>query len=139
MSIDWGMVTGIVTAVSTGTLALIGVVRLIYLGIRHVIRAKATARMNRCPLERIEVINVNRYSGKIMSILVRNRSQVPVGLRNPVFEICGSQSQLPGSMIQDVALAPGQTKSFMMEFIMDVSDNSLSKCVLVDTGRKDQG
>ena len=140
MDIDWAFTASIVTIVSTGVLVVAGVGRRVYSQWSKAIQSRAIDRMNRCPTERVEIVNIRRYNGngKLISILVRNRSQVQVFLRDPIFEIRGNRSQLPGSVVQHAALAPGDTKSFLMEFTNNIADASHKYCVLVDTGRQDQ-
>ena len=126
----------IVTAISTGTLAIIGVVQLVHPVVSRALRARAMKRLERSPLDRVQIVNVKRYGNSdVMTILVRNRSHVAVGLYNPVFEIRGVRSTLPGSMVPNVKLHPGETKEFQMKFDGSVADASPDECSLVDLGQ----
>ena len=127
---------GIITAIATGTLALISVGRLFHSAISKKRRRNEIIRLERSPVERVEVVNVEPYSADVATILVRNRSHLPVGLHTPVFEIRGVRSRLAGGVIQKAKLRPGETEQFHMRFDgLALDDISPDECVLVDTGR----
>lgn len=138
MEIKWESVAAIIAAVSTGTIATMSISRHVISWLRRRRHLKLTEQMELCPEKRIEIVHVSSFQESIMRIRVRNRSEVPVSLDIPIFEIRGQRSHLPGSIVQEAHLGAGETHSFLMEFPGDVSDACREECILVDTGRPDQ-
>ena len=133
VNMEWN--TDVITATSTGTLALIGVASVIYQVVSRTLRARAAKRYEISPLHRVEIVNLRRYNGSdVMVILIRNRSHVPVRLDEPVFEIRGIHRTLPGGSIRPFYLEPGEMGECLMKFDGDVWDASPEECVLVDIG-----
>lgn len=110
-------ITGIMTAIATCTLALVGVGGLVHPAIS---KKRGTSEMRpqeRSPIERVETVNIERFGNTdVVTILVRNRSHIPVNLYVPVFEIRGVRNKLPGSMIQEAKLSPRQAAEFQLRF-----------------------
>lgn len=95
------------------------------------------------PCERVEIVNVKPIGnfGPIV-IRVRNRSQLKVRLRNPVFEIRGRRTSPPESYdvpeclhYQEKLLAPNMDHDFHLVFYGLKTHNISPKEVkLIDTG-----
>ena len=104
-------------------------------------------QMREDPCERVEIINIKPIGslGPVV-IRVRNRSQLRVRLRNPVFEIRGRRTSPPESYdipeclhYQEKLLAPNVDHDFHLAFYgLETHSISPKEVKLIDTGYPDQ-